>query len=99
MEKENTKLMMLTAASLALDYLKKNPNADSEEVMKHVIKNTKADGEAKLAGIAAANHVIKFKEKNWKATQKHVMQDLSNSMSNILESIESQNEDEEMLNL
>ncbi|MFH1711422.1 MAG: hypothetical protein ABH840_03875 [Nanoarchaeota archaeon] len=99
MEKENTKLLMISAAASALDYLKKNPNADSEEVMKHVIRNIKAEDGKKIAGIAAANHVVKLREKNLKATQKQLMQDLSNSMDKILESIESQNEDEEMLNL
>jgi len=96
MEKENVKLAMITAASSAMDYIKKNPNADSESVMKHIIKSIKDTGEAKIAGIAAANHVIKFKEKNSKATQKQVMQELSNSMRSILKSIESQNENEEM---
>jgi len=99
MEKENVKLAMITAASSALDYLKKNPNADSEQVMKHIIRSIKAEGEAKIAGIAAANHVVKFKEKNSEATQKQVMQELSNSMRSILKSIEKQDENEKMLNL
>jgi len=99
MEKENVKLEMITAASSALDYIKKNPNADSEQVMKHIIRSIKAEGEAKIAGIAAANHIVKFKEKNHKATQKQVMQELSNSMGEILKSIESQNENEEMPDL
>ena len=86
-EISDEKLAMVVAASSALDYLNKKPNAGIEEAMKHVIKNFKATGNARLAGIAAANHVLKFKEKNIKATEKQAMQNLANSTQDILDSM------------
>ncbi|MBU3913644.1 MAG: hypothetical protein KKB21_03745 [Nanoarchaeota archaeon] len=98
-EEKDVRLIMIAAASSALDFLKKNPNADSEQVMKHVIKNLKVEEGKKIAGIAAANHVIKFKEKNPRKTDRNAIQNLSDSMSKILKSADIQNEDEEMLSL
>lgn len=95
---KEVKISMISAASLALSYLKKKPTADSEEVMTYIMKNLEARGYGKLAGIAAANHVIKIKERNSKATQKQILQDLSNNINPILESIE-KNAPEEMSNL
>jgi hypothetical protein len=85
---KDVKLAMITSSSLALDYLKANPNADIEEIMKHVIQNASAKGDAKIAGIAAANHVIKYKQKNWRASSKEIMQNLTDSMNGLLMAIQ-----------
>ena len=90
MVERDKKLVMITAASSALDYLKKSPNADSETVLKHVMRNMDAEGEAKIAGIAAANHVIKLKERNSRATTKQILQDLANNTDLILSSIKNE---------
>ena len=37
-EDTGIKVAMMTAASLALDYKKKNPRADIDEIMPHVLK-------------------------------------------------------------
>jgi len=85
---KDVRLAMMVGASSALTYIKKKPSADSEEVMRHVIENVRAKGDAKLAGIAAASHAIKFKERKPSATEKEVMQDIANRSSEILTSIQ-----------
>ncbi len=93
MEKD-VKIEMVKAASLALDFLKKNPQADTEKIMQHVIKNYKPETEEKekfkLAGMAAANHAIKFRERVPQATQKQIMQNLTDNLNSILEKIQNQ---------
>ncbi len=88
-EKE-VKIAMISAASLAMKYAKKNPNHDSEQVIKHIIKSYDAKGDRKIAGIAAANHVLKLREKNPRITEKQAMQNLSDSMNSILDNINCQ---------
>ena len=87
MEKE-VKIAMVMSASSALKYLESKPHADTEEVLKHVMKEIRLQKEEKIAGIAAANFVLKYKEKKPKATEKEVMQNLANSTTSILEEIE-----------
>lgn len=85
------KLVMVKSASLALKYLKSHPHSDTEETMKHVIKEIESEEKSlKLAGIAAANHVLKHREKNPKATEKQTMQNLTDNINNLLKSIENQ---------
>lgn len=93
---KEVKIAMISAASLALEYLKQNKNADTEQAIKHVMKNFKLKGDEKLAGIAAANFVLKYKERDSRATQKQVMQELADSTENLLNSMR-KNETEEML--
>lgn len=92
----NVKIKMISAANSALSYLNKNPNADTEEVIKHIIHHAKANKGRKIAEIAAANYVLKYKEKNPKATEKQAMQNLLNNINKILESIQEQDETEKM---
>jgi hypothetical protein len=90
MEEDEIKIEMIRAASMALDFLKANPNAEIEQIMKHLMKNFSAVESSKLAGIAAANYAIRFMEKNPKSTQKQVMQNLTENIGNIIESIKDQ---------
>lgn len=98
MEKiKDVKLAMMVTALAALDYLKLKPTADVESVMRHIIEKVHADNDAKIAGIAAANFVIKYVQQNPGLSQKQVMQQLVNSTNEILDSIE--NETQEMPDL
>ena len=90
MEEKEVKIEMIKAASLALSFLKKNPATDTEQAMKHVMKNLKSDGEAKIAGMAAANYVLKLKEQSSRTTEKQIMQKLTDNTDKILKNIESQ---------
>lgn len=93
---KEVKIAMISAASLALDYLKQNKNADTEQTIKHVMKNFKSQGDEKLAGIAAANFVLKYKERNSRATPNQIMQELTNCTENLLNSM-GKNEAQEVL--
>ena len=53
------KVTMIVAASSAVAYKKNKPNADAEEIMKHVMKGMDAKKDAKVFGFAAYNFVIK----------------------------------------
>ncbi len=94
---KEVKIAMISAASLALEYLKQNKNADTEQAIKHIMKNFQVSGDEKLAGIAAANFVLKYKERDPRATQKQVMQELANCTENLLNSMKKQDEAKEML--
>lgn len=96
---KEVKIAMMSAASLALDYLKQYKNADTEQAVRHVMKNFKVSGDEKLAGIAAANFVLKYKERNSKATPKQVLQELADNTENLLNSIRNQDESQEMSSL
>jgi len=80
-------IVMINAASKALDYLEKRPHADNEEVMKHVILSFGSDFKQNLRilGVAAANNVLKMKRELPKATTKELLQKLTNNISVIIE--------------
>lgn len=86
---KDVKLLMVAAASSALKYQSES-NADLEEVMKTVIKNLNSRGNEKLAEIASINHVLKYKQKNPKALEKQILQDLTDNSDRILNSIKNQ---------
>lgn len=84
-------LAIMVASATALTYFEKRPNSSLEEVMQHVIRELNATSEAKIAGIAGANFVIKYKQRNPSATQKQVMQKLVESAKDIIASITDEN--------
>lgn len=87
---KDKKIVMIVAASSAISYKKQNPSSETEEVIKHVLKNINTSKNLKLFGIAAANFVLKHLQTNTRITEKEVMQKLSDETPNILISIEKQ---------
>ena len=85
---KNIKVAMIVAAGKALEYIKKNPNADIEETIKHIMKIIKAEKNMKRAAIAAVNFALKLKEKNPNTSDKKIMQQIMNNMNDILSSAE-----------
>jgi hypothetical protein len=81
------KIIMMVAASKALAYMEKKPQADPEQVLRYVMKEVKADKKDKIGAIAAANLAIKYKQKNPEATDKKIMQEIMNETNNIVNSI------------
>lgn len=87
---DNEKIAMIVGASSALSYRRKNPSADSEEILKYVIKTIEVNKKAKVFGVAAANFVMKYISQNSQATEREVMQNLTNEIPKILNFIKSE---------
>jgi hypothetical protein len=89
---QEKKMVMVEAAGCALSYKTKKPSADTEEVIRHVIKTISAKREMKIFGVAAASFVLKYLERNPRATEREVMQKFANETNSILMTIENQEE-------
>jgi hypothetical protein len=87
---KDIRIAMIAAASNALNHHKKNPNAQIEDAMRHVLASIDAKDNAKLGAIAAANYILKFKQKNPNSTEKEAMQALTNETERIISSIQNQ---------
>ena len=81
------KVSMVVGVGKVLNYVKAHPNADTEEVMRHIMKSVDSKRDEKLAAIAAASRALKFKEKNPKANDKQIMQAVMNQTNEILTSL------------
>ena len=82
------KLAMINAADVVLKYKKQKPEADVEEIIKHVMKSLKVKGKSKIYSIAAANYALKYKEKKPWVKDKEIMQKIMNESGEIIKSIE-----------
>lgn len=87
MVKENIKVTMITAVSKALDYKKKKPNAENEEIFQHIMKEIKATEKAKTAAIAAVNKALQYGEIE-KKSEKEILQHVMKELDKIIKSIE-----------
>jgi hypothetical protein len=85
---KDVKVGVMVAAGQALDYKKKKPNANIEEVMRYVIANIEANEEANRGVIAGVSRAIKYKEENPRFTDKEVMQRVMNDINEIVGSFE-----------
>ena len=86
MEKE--KIAMLTTAWKVINYMNDKPEADTEEIMRYVLKESPgSDKEGKIRAIAAANRVIKYKQ-SLRISDKEIIQKVMNELNDILEEIE-----------
>lgn len=87
---KNSEIVMVNAASYALDYQDKNPVADVEEIIQKVIENLDALGtkiDFKIFGIAAANEALKLKKENKHKTNKQILQMFVNDSKSFAERI------------
>lgn len=85
-KKEGVRVAMVTAASQALDYVTKNPNADTEEVLRHIMTNMHVRGDEKVGAIVGANKALKEKQQSGKANRV-IVQDIMDQSEAILASI------------
>lgn len=86
------KLSMIKAITYAIAYKNSNPNANTEEILQHVMKEIKTNRNAKIAAIVAASRALTFKEKNPAAKDKEILQAILNQFDEILESIKKEKE-------
>jgi len=93
---EKAKVLMMVGAGDALKYKRENPNADSQEILRHIMSNFRAKSEFKVFAIAAASKALEYKEKNRNATEKEIMQKVMDESNEILKSsLESSTPDRE----
>lgn len=85
---KDMKVAMMVAVGKALDYKKKKPNVDIEEIAKYLMKLIKSQGKMKIASIAAASRAIKYKEQNPRELDKKIMQRVMNDIDEILKTTE-----------
>ena len=87
MEIDNeVKIAMVTAASQALDYQAKNPNADSEEIIRYIMKELRVKGDEKVGAIVGASRALKEKQKT-NRPNKIIIQEIMDQSNEILMSI------------
>ncbi|MDP1729057.1 MAG: hypothetical protein Q8L27_02545 [archaeon] len=87
MEKD-VEFLMVNAATKALDYKDKNPEALEEEIIKYVLNTLNVESALKIKGMASANEVLKIKKISKNATNKEVMQMFMNNLSKFSTSLE-----------
>ena len=82
---DDEKVVMMVAAGKAIDYLNDKPEADSEEVIRYVMKEIRKSGrEARIMGVAAANRTIQYKQ-TLKIGDKGIMQRIMNELPSIVQ--------------
>ncbi|MEM4702961.1 MAG: hypothetical protein QXP53_00525 [Candidatus Pacearchaeota archaeon] len=84
---DKIKLVMVMAASKALDYKRFHPNAESEEIFQHIMKEIPATGKTKAAAIAAVDRALQYKELE-KIKDKDVLQRVMNELDVIIKKVE-----------
>ena len=82
---KDVKMAMMVAASKAIEYKKKKPHAETEEILRYVMKAIIARGDAKIGAIAAATRAVKYKEQNPDAKDKEIMQRVMNESTEIVD--------------
>jgi len=86
MEKE--KVAMMATAWKVINYMNDKPNAETEEIMRYVLKESHGFGkEGKIRAVAVANRVIKYKQ-SLRISDKDIIQRIMNELNDILEEIE-----------
>ena len=80
-------IAMINACVEALNYISRKPGADSDEIMKHVMKVVDARGEVKIAAIAAADRAIKLRIKEPGLKDKEIIQQIANNVFHIMADI------------
>ena len=86
MEKE--KIAMLTTAWKVINYMNDKLNAETEEIMRYVLKEShNFDKEGKIRAVAVANRTIKYKS-SLKISDKDIIQRIMNELNDILKEIE-----------
>jgi hypothetical protein len=87
-KKMEEKIMMIAAASKAIEYRKQNPLAIDEEIFQDVsdyisMKDIK-DEKIKFSMIASASKAFNISRENPKLTEKEVLRKIMNEIPNIL---------------
>ena len=71
---KQAEVAMVNAASKTLDIMEINPQADTEDIIRHVLDNLEAPSHLRVMGVAASNEVIKMRRANPEMTSKQVLQ-------------------------
>ena len=80
---EKRRISLMVAASKALDYKKKNPNAEIGEIMHSIMKDNEIIESAKTSAVPAVTRAIKYKEST-NLNDKQILQKIMNEMPEIL---------------
>ncbi|MBI2629980.1 hypothetical protein HYW76_02675 [Candidatus Pacearchaeota archaeon] len=91
---ENEKLVMITSANAVFSYKKENPSAESEEIIKYLMKSLDAGKQEKICAVAAADFLLKYLEKNPRAGEKEAIQHVMDNITEIVSSVNEQKEGE-----
>ncbi|MEK6945647.1 MAG: hypothetical protein AABW63_02550 [Nanoarchaeota archaeon] len=89
---KDKRILVMVGASSALSYKKMKPHSETEETIRHVLKNLDCTQEMKIFGVAGASFVLKHIEKSPGVSEKETLQRLSNETNSILMNIERQEE-------
>ena len=81
---KDQKILMACAATQALEYKKKNPKSESNEIVRHIMFNIDARGEMKIFAVAAADKALKLKINNPDLSDKQIMQMFMGTMDDLL---------------
>lgn len=92
MEKEPEMIMVL-AATKALEYKTIHRRAETEEVIKHIMKSEDINPDLKLYAVVAANEVMRIKKDNFDLTDKQIMQEFVNNIFEFVAKVKQQDED------
>ena len=82
--KQDKKMDMMIGALKALDYLKKNPNAEIEKTIRFVMDNIEGKCQDKVSAIAGASKAIQIKEKSPRMTDKVIAQTIMEDAESII---------------
>ena len=92
--KDDSEIVMVNAASYALDAHEKNSMITPEEIIADLIKNNKLKSsmESKVFGIAAVNEILNLKKQNRHKTKKQLLQSLVNNRAEFMQRIRGEEE-------
>ncbi len=85
--KKDAEFLMVDAATKALEYKAKNPDAPDEEIIRYVINCLQVKPELKIAGVASANEVLKMQKMSKTLSDKEIMQAFMNNLPKMVASL------------
>ena len=78
------KISIMVAASRALDYKKNNPNAEIDEIMNSIMKDSEIIEFANISSVPAVTRVVKYKENNPSLSDREILQRIMNEIPEII---------------
>lgn len=84
---KDMKVGIIVAAWQALEYKKKKPGSDIDEIMQYVTMNVEANDEAKKGVIVGVSRAMKYWDKNPKLQDKEIIQRVMDDINEIVKNI------------
>lgn len=85
---KDAEIAMVAAAHKALELYKKDPNIETEEVIKIVMKSIDANTNSKIPAVAAVNGVLRLKRQSPSISDKQIIERFVSENRGLIDSVD-----------